>query len=62
MVRIQCQSKPPDVRLSYFSAPKPLTRVRQYTLSPNPADEVKSHNRKIPQPFLDCDCACAGRK
>lgn len=62
MDHIQGRSKPSDLRLSYFSASKLLTKARRYTISPNLSGEPKSRYRKMQQSFLDCDCACAGKK
>ncbi len=62
MDHIQYQNKPLDFRLSYFSSPKSLIKVGRYTVSPSLSSEVESHNRKVQQLSLDCDCACLGRK
>lgn len=59
---IQCQGKPLDLRLRYFSSPKSLVKARQYTVSSNLYGEIESHNRKVQQVSPDCDCACLGRK
>ncbi len=62
MNRIQCQDKPLDLRLSYFSSSKPLVKARQYAISPNLSGEIKSYDRKVQQLSWDCDCACRGQK
>ena len=62
MDRIQCQSKPLDLRLRYFSSSKLLVKARQYTVSSSLSGEIESHNRKVQQVSPDCDCACLGQK
>ncbi len=62
MERVQCQDKPLNLHLNYFPSSKPSSKTGQYSVSSGLAGEIESHNRKVKQLFLDCDCACQGRK